>query len=81
MRKGFTIVEVFANDRPGLLFKVADAMFRCDLNVHVAKIATKIDQAVDIFYVRDLYERKIDDPEREKKIKEMVMNVLEKDTK
>ena len=72
----FTIVEVFANDRPGLLFKVADALFRCDLNVHVAKIATKIDQALDIFYVRDLYDRKIDDPEKETEIKETVLNAL-----
>jgi [protein-PII] uridylyltransferase len=76
----FTIIEVFANDRPGLLFKVADALFRCSLNVHVAKIATKVDQAVDIFYVRDLYDRKIDDPEREIEIKETVLHALGKDT-
>lgn len=76
----FTIVEVFASDRPGLLFKVANALFQCDLNVHVAKIATKIDQAVDIFYVRDLYDRKIDDPEKETEIKETVLKALGNET-
>jgi len=77
----FTIIEVFANDRPGFLFKVADALFRCNLNVHVAKIATNVDQVVDIFYVRDLFERKIDEPERESEIKEAVMDALKKDFK
>lgn len=72
----FTIVEVFANDRPGLLFQIADALYRCDLNVHVAKIATKVDQAADIFYVRDLDERKIDEPEREVEIREAVIEAL-----
>ena len=37
----FTIVEVFTEDFPGLLFSITDALFRCQLDVWVAKIATE----------------------------------------
>jgi [protein-PII] uridylyltransferase len=60
----FTIVEVFTYDFPGLLFTITDALFRCKLDIWVAKIATKIDQVVDVFYVRDFDGQKIDSPDQ-----------------
>lgn len=47
----FTILEVFAQDRQGLLFVIAKAMFELGLSVHAAKVATQVDQIVDVFYV------------------------------
>jgi [protein-PII] uridylyltransferase len=58
----FTIVEVFTYDFPGLLFLITDALFRCRLDIWVAKIATKVDQVVDVFYVRDFDGQKVDTP-------------------
>lgn len=49
----FTIVEVFADDRQGLLYVIAQALSDFGLSVHSAKIATHIDQVVDVFYVTD----------------------------
>ena len=69
----FTIVEVFAYDFPGLLFSIADALFRCELDIWVAKIATKVDQVVDVFYVRDITGQKVDAAERVAAIREAVM--------
>ena len=65
----FTIVEVFAYDYPGLLFSITDALFCCQLDIWVAKIATKVDQVVDVFYVRDFNGQKVDSPERVDEIK------------
>ena len=59
----FTIIEVFAYDFPGLLFRITDALFKCRLDVWVAKVATKVDQVVDVFYVRDFDGLKIDSPD------------------
>lgn len=56
----FSIVEVFAPDAPGLLFRLTDVLFRCRLDIYSAQIATKADQAVDVFYVRDFDGRKLD---------------------
>jgi [protein-PII] uridylyltransferase len=69
----FTIVEVFAYDFPGLLFSIADALFRCELDIWVAKIATKVDQVVDVFYVRDITGQKVDTADRVAAVKEAVM--------
>jgi len=74
----FTIIEVFSRDFPGLLFGITDALFRCKLDVWVAKIATKVDQVVDVFYVRDLSGQKVDDPDRVSAVKEALLQRLPK---
>ncbi|MDY6792888.1 MAG: [protein-PII] uridylyltransferase [Thermodesulfobacteriota bacterium] len=65
----FTIVEVFAYDFPGLLFTITDALFSCKLDIWVAKIATKVDQVVDVFYVRDFDGQKVDSSDHVDEIK------------
>ena len=72
----FTIIEIYTHDFPGLLYKVTTALFRCGLNIWVAKIATKVDQVVDIFYVRDLGGQKVDSPEQVAAINEAIGRVL-----
>jgi len=72
----FTIIEVFTYDFPGLLFSVTDALYRCDLNIWVAKIATKADQVVDVFYVRDVNGQKVDLSEQVANIKAAIMQRL-----
>lgn len=74
----FTIVEVFTYDFPGLLFSVADALFQLELDIWVAKIATKVDQVVDVFYVRDISGQKVDDPQRVAAIREALLARLPK---
>jgi [protein-PII] uridylyltransferase len=59
----FTIVEVFAYDRMGLLYQITHALFECRLDIWVAQIATNADQIVDVFYVRDFDGQKVDAPD------------------
>ena len=72
----FTIIEVFAYDFPGLLFSITDALFRCELDVWVSIISTKVDQVVDVFYVRDFDGQKVDAPDRVLAIKKALADVL-----
>jgi len=72
----FTIVEVYTYDFPGLLYAVTDALYRCGLNIWVAKIATKVDQVVDVFYVRDVNGEKVDTPEQVSQIEAAVLKRL-----
>jgi [protein-PII] uridylyltransferase len=72
----FTIVEVFTYDFPGLLYSITDALFRCRLDVWVSKIATNVDQVVDVFYVRDFDGQKIDIPEQVAAVKAAIEEVL-----
>ena len=48
-----TVVEVRAQDRPGLAFTIADALAQLGLNITFAKIATDRALALDVFYVTE----------------------------
>lgn len=72
----FTIIEVFTYDFPGLLYLVTHALFQCELDLWVAKIATKVDQVVDVFYVRDFNGQKVLSPEQVALIEKTILGVL-----
>ncbi len=47
----FTLIEVFAPDSLGFLYKATSAISSAGLSIHFAKIATRVDGIVDTFYV------------------------------
>ena len=57
----FTILDIFASDRMGLLYTIARTLFELGLSVSLAKIGTYLDQVVDVFYVTDQAGQKIQD--------------------
>lgn len=57
----FTIIDVFAHDRQGLLYVMARSLFNLGVSVHAARIATRLDQVVDVFYVTGSNGSKIED--------------------
>ncbi len=76
-----TVLEVHTYDFPGLLFLITDVLFQHRIDVWVAKIATKADQVVDVFYIRDVDGQKIDTPEQEEQLKTAILNMLENENK
>jgi len=66
----FTIIEVFSDDRVGLLYLLTRTLFDLRLDIRIAKIATKGDQIADVFYVRDFEGQKVEDKEHVKEIKD-----------
>jgi len=57
-----TVVEVYTQDRIGVLFAITYALHRLGVSIHLAKISTNVGQVADIFYVADALGRKIHDP-------------------
>ena len=57
----FTVIDVFTQDRVGLLFTITHTLFRLGLLIHLARISTNADQALDVFYVSDREGRKLTD--------------------
>jgi UTP:GlnB (protein PII) uridylyltransferase len=47
------VIDVRAQDRPGLAFTIADTLARLGLNITFAKIATDRALALDIFYATE----------------------------
>jgi [protein-PII] uridylyltransferase len=73
----FTIIEVVTYDFPGLLFSITNALYRNDINVNVAMVGGKVDQAMDIFYIKDTKdEQKIVSNERLAQIKTSILKSL-----
>jgi [protein-PII] uridylyltransferase len=72
-----TVLDVFAADRPGLLYTVARALFELDLSVWRAKIGTFLDQVVDVFYVTDRRGRKIEDEAQLDRIRCRLLEAIE----
>lgn len=73
----FTIIEVVCDDFPGLLFSIAGVLFTHGLDIHMAKIATQIDQVADIFYVRNRDGEKLASEAETGKIAADIKTVLE----
>ncbi len=73
----FTIIEVLTYDFPGLLFSVTNALYRNGLDVNVAMVGGKVDQVIDIFYVKDINDdQKIESEKKLNQIKASILNSL-----
>jgi [protein-PII] uridylyltransferase len=57
----FSLVEVRAPDRVGLLYRITRALRGLGLDIHHAKVATYPEGALDVFYVWDLSGNKLDE--------------------
>jgi [protein-PII] uridylyltransferase len=66
----YTVVDVFAHDRPGLLYRITRSLFELDVSVALARISTHFDQVVDVFYVTDANGEKIRDGGRLRHIRD-----------
>jgi [protein-PII] uridylyltransferase len=75
--ENYTILDIFAHDRTGLLYAITRTLFELGLSVARAKIGTYLDQVVDVFYVTDQNNRKIEDERRLDEICRRVLDVIE----
>ena len=67
---------MFAHDRPGLLYIISRTLFQLGHSVELARIATHVDQVVDVFYVVDREGQKILDGARVEEIVERLESAI-----
>jgi [protein-PII] uridylyltransferase len=73
----FTVIEVGAPDRIGVLYDITRTLADLHLDVHLAKVATYTDRVIDAFYVRDELGRKVQDADRTAEIEAALRERLE----
>jgi len=73
----YTIFDIFAHDRVGLLWAITRTLFECGLSVSRARIATHLDQVVDVFYTVDQDGNKVADEGRLEEIRARLLTVIE----
>jgi [protein-PII] uridylyltransferase len=72
----FTVVDVVARDRPGLLYDLARAIAAHELDIRFARIATRGDRIVDVFYLTGAGER-VEDEVRLEALRRDLISVAE----
>ncbi|HWV39065.1 MAG TPA: [protein-PII] uridylyltransferase, partial [Vulgatibacter sp.] len=75
--RDFTVIDVFAADRRGLLRAITAALREGGLSIAVARIATEGNRAIDSFYVSDADGAKLTDPSRLAAIEALVRRAVE----
>ncbi len=74
----YTIIEVDTRDRPGLLYDLTRALAANNVYIASAVIATYGAQAVDSFYVKDMFGLKLHSESRRKTIEKRVREAIER---
>ncbi|XVQ13175.1 [protein-PII] uridylyltransferase [Spirillospora sp. CA-255316] len=72
-----TVVEVRAHDRPGLLWRIGQALGECGLQVRAAQVDTLGADAVDVFYVVDGSGKPLSDSEELSHVRRHVLGALQ----
>jgi len=75
----FTVIDIFAPDKRGLLFTISKVIVGLGLSVHAAKIVTRLDQVVDVFYVLGENQKKVTQAAAIVLIQDRLKKALEKE--
>lgn len=72
----FTIIDVYAPDALGFLYRITETISQAGLNITFAKIATRVDGIVDSFYVLNSNGKKLDDPVQRETTKQEILATI-----
>ena len=72
----FTVVEIFTEDRIGVLFTITYTLHQLGLSIHVAKISTNVDQVADVFYVTGRSGAKVAESDQLESIRQRLSQAL-----
>ena len=73
----YSVIDIYTHDKVGLLYSIAATLSQLGLYIGVAKISTKVDQAADVFYVRDIFGHKISSEERLVEIRKKLQEAID----
>jgi [protein-PII] uridylyltransferase len=73
----YTIIEVDTRDRIGLVHDLANTLYKNNISIFTAIIATYGEQAVDTFYVKDLFGLKLHSKTKQEKILQYLREAIE----
>jgi [protein-PII] uridylyltransferase len=75
----YTIADIVANDRIGLLHALTRVIADLDHEIYISKAATVLDQVQDTFYLKDSGGKQIVDPEAVEKLRVALQAAAEDD--
>jgi [protein-PII] uridylyltransferase len=76
----YTIVDVSANDRLGLLYDLTSTIAAEGLEIYICKAATVMDQVADTFYLKDEERKKVGDEARLSRLRAKLLEAASRET-
>lgn len=74
----YTVIDVYADDSLGLLYRITSALTSRGLSIGVSRISTKGDQVADTFYVRDIFGHKVIDEQKLSDLRSILVEAIQK---
>jgi len=75
----YTVVDIYANDKIGLLYNITKTLKDLGLYIGVSKISTKVDQVTDTFYVQDIFGQKVTQDGKVEEMRQALLECLDHD--
>ncbi|WP_417914549.1 [protein-PII] uridylyltransferase [Candidatus Electronema sp. JM] len=72
----YTVIEVYGGDHLGALYQLTQTLSDFRLSIHHARIATAVEQLIDVFYVSSEDRRKIEDAALLAEIRHALLHIL-----
>ena len=72
----YSILEVTAQDRPGLLHAVTHVLHELGIDIHLAKVDTLGPEVFDAFYIQRENGRRIEDPDEVARLERRVLDAI-----
>jgi [protein-PII] uridylyltransferase len=72
----YTVIEVYGCDHLGALYQLTQTLSDFRLSIHRARIATEVEQLIDVFYVTSEERRKIEDAALLAEINHALLHIL-----
>jgi [protein-PII] uridylyltransferase len=72
----FTVIEVYAGDAPATLYHLTQTIADFGLDIHRARIATEVEQLIDVFYVSLRDGRKLEEQSRIDRVREALLHCI-----
>jgi len=72
-----TVIDIFAHDKVGLLYRITRTLADLGLYIHVAKISTKVDQVADTFYVKDIFGQPVNREAKREDLRKALLECME----
>jgi len=71
-----TVIDIFAHDKVGLLYRITRTLTDLGLYIHVAKISTKVDQVADTFYVKDIFGQPVNNEAKREDLRKALLECM-----
>jgi [protein-PII] uridylyltransferase len=72
----YTIIDVYAPDSVGILYRITETISRLGLDIYFAKIATRVDGIIDAFYTLDRTGKPVTDTAKRETVRREILSTI-----